>query len=380
MNEHKIETQAPKPRATAEWQDKVQALHELIPLAKARLERNIWGYLIGGTETETALRRNRLALDELAFRPRYLVDVSSIDLSCTLFGRQLRAPVIMAPVGSLESFHPEGAAAVARAAARQQVMMALSSVSQPDLEETAASAPGAPRIYQLYVKGDDAWVDERAARAIAAGYDAFCLTIDVPLYSRRERDIANRFVKPWRNNKVVESYLDKLSWRQVARFKERHDIPLALKGIMTAEDALLAVEHGVEAIWVSNHGGRQLDHAVGSLTVLPEIVEAVAGRASIIFDGGIWRGSDVLKALALGADAVAVGRLNALSLGAGGEEGVVRALDLLLEEIWTSMGLLGVTCLAELTPERVMAAPATRDPHVFSAFPLLDKKIIEDLL
>ncbi len=287
--------------------------------------------------------------------------------------------MLLAPVGSLESFHPDGGAAAARAAGRKGVMMTLSSVSQPGLEETAAAAPNAAKIFQLYVRGDDSAIDDHVTRAADAGYDAFCLTVDVPLYSRRERDVANRFVKSWRSNASGVRYQASLNWRDVERYKSQHAMPLAIKGIMTPEDTKIALDLGVDAIWVSNHGGRQLDHAEGTMAVLPEIVDCVGGRATVIVDGGFWRGTDVLKAVALGADAVAVGRMTALGLGAGGEEALVRALDLLLEEIWTDMGLMGATRLADLSPSFVASAPATADPRVFSAFPLLDDETLAGL-
>jgi len=379
MNNKQSKELISDPRANADWQDNIQNLHELVPLAKQRLNPNTWGYLTGGSETETALRRNRLAIDELAIRPRMLRDVSAIDSSTSLFGRTLRAPLILAPIGSLESFHPDGAAAVARAAERSEIFMAQSSVSKPELEETAAAAPNAAKIYQLYVKGDKDWVDEQVNRAKNAGFDAFCLTVDVQHYSRRERDIANRFVKPWRATALDDRYLARLNWNDVERFKAKHALPLAIKGIMTVEDAVEAVNLGVEAIWVSNHGGRQLDHTLGSMTVLPEIADAVAGRARIIFDGGVWRGTDVIKAIALGADAVAIGRLTALAIAAGGEESLVRALDLLTDEIMTAMGLMGAPRLDMINADCISPAPATADPRVFSAFPLLDKNTLEGL-
>jgi glycolate oxidase len=273
----------------------------------------------------------------------------------------------------LESFDPEGGAAAARAAARHGMMTTLSSVSAPGLEATAAAAPG-PKIFQLYVRGDEAWIDDHVHRAVAAGYTAFCLTVDVAVYSRRERDIVNRFVKPWRTRAGGQNYQASLNWQDVERFKRTHDIPLLLKGIMTAEDAALACDLGVDGIWVSNHGGRQLDHAQGSLAVLPEIVAAIAGRAAVIVDGGFLRGTDVVKAMALGADLVALGRLTAMGLGAAGEEGLVRAMDLLAEEMHLALGLMGKTSLAELSPGDLTPAPAAGPSDVLSAFPLLPPK------
>ena len=347
-------------------------LHELVKAARNKLPANIWDYLIGGADTETTVRRNRLALDSLAFRPRVLRDVSNIDLSRRVMGKSLRIPVMLAPVGSLESFDAEGGATVTKAATEFGVPMFLSSVSQPGIEATAAAAPGGMRVYQLYVRGDDAFVDDHLKRAMAAGYDAFCLTVDTAIYSRRERDISTRFAKPWRRGVVGMDHQAALNWSHVKRFLDTYDIPLILKGIATAEDAAIACEHGVAGVYVSNHGGRQLDHGRGALDVLPEVVAAVKGRAAVIVDGGFSRGTDVIKAIALGADAVAIGRLYLYGLAAAGQAGVVRVLELLETELRVSMGLLGVDSFAKLDPSYLHAAPPVYTPHVHSAFPLID--------
>ncbi len=358
-------------RSSSGTQLRFQALHEIAAEARSRLPRNIWDYMRGATETETTAKRNRMAIDSLALRPRVLRDVQDISLSSKFLGADLELPLTFAPIGSLQSFDPEGGAAAARAAARHGMMTTLSSVSAPGLEETAAAAPG-PKIFQLYVRGDDAWVDEHAERAIAAGYTAFCLTVDVAVYSRRERDIVNRFVKPWRRDAGGQNHQAALNWKDVERFKAKHDIPLLIKGVMTAEDAVIACDLGVDGVWVSNHGGRQLDQAQGALAVLPEIVDAMEDRAAVIVDGGFLRGTDVIKAIALGADVVGLGRLTAMGLGAGGEEGLTRAMDLLAEEMQIAMGLLGLTRLDQLGPECITNAPVADAPDVLSAFPLLD--------
>jgi glycolate oxidase len=346
-------------------------LHEIVVAARANLAPGPWGYLIGGTETETTVRRNRLALDSIAFRPRVLRDVSAVDSTWTFLGRPVRLPVMLAPVGGMESFIPEGAAAAARAAAQFGVPLMLSSVCQPGLEATAAAADSV-RVFQLYVRGDDDWVDDWARRALAHGFSAFCLTVDSAYYSRRERDLVGRFIKPWRANADAgRRYQSALSWDKVKRFKDRHDLPLILKGIATAEDAEIALRHGVEVIYVSNHGGRQLDHGLGSAAVLPEVVAAVGGRAEVWVDGGFMRGSDVVKAIALGARCVGLGRLACLGLAAGGVAGLVRALELLEEEARVCLGLLGVASFSEVTPAHVAAAPPVFEPSALSAFPLL---------
>ena len=346
-------------------------LQEIVAAARANLAPGPWSYLIGGAETETTVRRNRMALDSIAFRPRVLRDVSRVDASSNFFNKKIRLPVMLAPIGGLESIVEGGAAAAARGAAAFGVPQMLSSVCQPGLEATAAAAETV-RVFQLYVRGDDAWVDDHVRRATDHGYSAFCLTVDVAMYSRRERDLVGRFIKPWRATAPAGStFQSGLSWDQVKRFKDKHAVPLILKGIATVEDAEIALQHGVEVIYVSNHGGRQLDHGLGSMAVLPQVVAAVAGRAEVWVDGGFMRGTDIVKAIALGAKTVGLGRLPCLGLAAAGPAGLVRALEILENEVQTCLGLLGVTSFAELTPSHVTAAPPVGEHHVFSAFPLL---------
>jgi len=351
--------------------ERFQALHELVKAAEQKLSRNTWGYLVGGAETETTVARNRQALDAIAFRPRVLRDVSRIDTAVRLLGRTITLPIALAPIGSLESFHPGGGAEAARGAAAAGVPLFLSSVTQPGLEAVAEAADG-PKVFQLYVRGDDDFVDDHVRRAVDCGYDAFCLTVDTAMYSRRERDIANRFVKPWRQRAVGHAFQAGLSWDHVKRFKDRHAVPLMLKGIATAEDATLACMHGVEFVYVSNHGGRQLDHGRGAIAVLPEVVAAVRGRARIVIDGGFSRGTDVVKAVALGADLVCLGRLFCYALAAAGAAGVAHMLALLGEEVTIALGLLGVRSFSELDPSFLHPAEPVVAPHVHSAFPLKD--------
>jgi len=346
-------------------------LQEIVAAARSNLAPGPWSYLIGGAETETTVRRNRMALDSLAFRPRVLRNVSQIDSSSMFLNQKTRLPVLLAPIGGLESIVEGGAASAARAAAQFGVPQMLSSVCQPGLEATAAAADTL-RVFQLYVRGDDAWTDDWVRRAKDHGYRAFCFTVDVAAYSRRERDLVGRFIKPWRARAIEgATFQAGLSWDQVKRYKDKHDLPLIIKGIATVEDAEIAVQHGVEVIYVSNHGGRQLDHGLGSTAVLPEIVQAVRGKAEVWVDGGYMRGSDVVKAIALGAKAVGLGRLTGLGLGAAGVPGLVRALELLEDEIRICMGLLGVTSYAELSPKHLAPAPPANLPDTFSAFPLL---------
>jgi isopentenyl diphosphate isomerase/L-lactate dehydrogenase-like FMN-dependent dehydrogenase len=346
-------------------------LHEIIKKARQNLDQNTWDYIVGGAETETTLRRNRQSLDSVAFRPRVLRDVSKIDTTVTRFGRQLRLPVMLAPVGSLESFEPGAAASVVRAAHEFGVAHMLSSVCKPGLEGVADAAPDALRIFQLYVRGDDAFVEDHIRRAIDKGYTAFCLTVDTAHYSRRERDIAKRYTPARRRGVAGREFQGALDWRTVKWIKDKHKIPLILKGLATVEDARIALDHGVEWIYVSNHGGRQLDHGLGSFEVLPEIVDAVAGRAKILVDGAFYRGTDVVKAIAAGADLVGMGRMQCYGLAAAGQAGVVRMLELLEDEVVCCLSLLGATSFGELDRSYLRAAAPTTAPHTLSAFPLL---------
>ena len=324
-----------------------QCLHEFIPAARAKVDSNIWGYLIGAAESETTLRRNRAALDAIALRPRVLRDVSKVDATTTFLGMKLRLPVMLAPVGSLESFNPGGAATAGRGATEFGVPIIVSSVTRPGLEEAAKAATG-PKIFQLYVRGDDAWVDDIAHRAVDAGYNAFCITVDTariqPARARHHGALRQAVARGGDRARTPGGF----SWDNVKRFKDKHRIPLILKGIGTGEDAAIACEHGVDVVYVSNHGGRQLDHGRGSMDVLPEVMDAVRGRARVMIDGSFARGTDVVKAIALGADAVAMGRLYCYALAAEGDAGVHRLLEILEQEVMVAMALSGARSLAEL--------------------------------
>ncbi len=346
-------------------------LHEIAKAARERLDKGRWDYLMGATETETTFRRNRQAIDSWAFRPRVLRDVSAIDTTQTLFGRRLAMPVLLAPIGSLESFEAGGGATAVQSAGRAGIPLMLSSVCNPGLEAVAAAGPDALRIFQLYVRGDHAFEDDYVQRAVDQGYFAFAVTVDTAHYSRRERDLANRFVKPWRQAATGMDWQAAYSWDNVRRFKDKHRVPLILKGIGTGEDAAAAVALGVDGIYVSNHGGRQLDQGRGSLEVLEEVVDAVAGRATIIVDGGFYRGTDIVKAVALGADCVGIGRLTGLGMAAGGVDGLARTLELLHEEITIALALLGARNLGELSRSHLSRATPVAPAHALSAFPLL---------
>jgi isopentenyl diphosphate isomerase/L-lactate dehydrogenase-like FMN-dependent dehydrogenase len=339
---------------------------EIIIAARRNLTDNVWHYLTGGAESETTMRRNRSGLDSLAFRPRVLVDVSKVDPSTTFLGQKLAIPVMLAPIGSLQSITSEGGVAVAKAAAEFGTINFVSSVTQPSLEEISAASAN-PKVFQLYVQGDLKWVENLLARVKRAGYSALCLTVDTAHYGRRERQMMDRWLPPSRRG-VGYEYRAGLTWDTLDAIKQMAGLPFILKGVATAEDAVLAVEHGVSAIYVSNHGGRQLDHGRATIDMLPEIVDAVGGRAEIVLDGGIVRGSDVLKAITLGARAVAIGKLQGWGLAAAGQAGLVRVLEILRDEIVTTMGLLGTTKLAQLDLNHLGKVEATPPAHEMSAF------------
>jgi glycolate oxidase len=347
-------------------------LHEFVTAARAKLDRNAWDFLIGGVETETTLRRNRLALDSIAFRPRVLRQVSTTDTSGTFLGRKLKMPICLAPIGSIERFSPAGCTEVADAAGSYGVGMYQSSVAKPEIEETAKHGRGGLKIFQLYVRGDHAWVEAFLDRAVAAGFDALCLTVDTHHYSRRERDIAKRYKAASARSPEQAVFQMNLDWAQMDKLRKRYKLPLIAKGVATAEDAKLCVEHGIDVVHVSNHGGRQLDHGLGAIETLPEIVAAVKGKAQIIIDGGFVRGTDIVKAIAMGTDAVCIGRLYCFGLAAAGRDGVHRVLEILEDEMECCLSLLGVNRLDELNTSYLRAAQPTNLPHVFSAFPFVD--------
>jgi isopentenyl diphosphate isomerase/L-lactate dehydrogenase-like FMN-dependent dehydrogenase len=359
------------PAATSGDVEQFVVLHQIVRAAKERIPEKGWNYLMGAADTETTMKRNRMGLDSIAFKPRALTGVGQVDLSSELLGHKMRIPFVLSGVGSVALMHPDGGVPVARAAHKFGVTMGVSSEAKPGLEPIGMAAPG-PKIYQLYVKGDDAWIDAICARALASGYTAFGFTVDSASFSRRERDI----VSAGQNSDLSDRphpYEAGLNWEILARFKNRHpELPMVIKGITCGEDAALACEIGVSAVWVSTHGGRQLDHGRGAIDILPEVVDSVRGRAQIIIDSGFSRGADVVKAIAYGATAVGIGRLYCYGLGAGGEAGVVRVLEILEKEIHACMANLGARNIAALNPALVVAARPVNFPSMFSAFPLMD--------
>lgn len=349
-----------------------EVLHEFVAPARKKLSHGNWDYLMGAAETETTHKRNRLALDTLGFRPRVLRDVVNVDCGIEFLGHKLRLPVILAPIGSMQDFVDGGGSVPTRAAARFGCMHMLSSVCAPG-PEAVANAADYPKIFQIYVRGDASWVDDLVAEALGLGYVAICFTVDLDHYGRRERDKAKRYKPTARRHTVSHVHQRSFSWADMERIRGKFDCPLIIKGIATVEDALIAADTGVDMVYVSNHGGRQLDHGLGSAAVLPQIVEALEGRAKTIVDGAFMRGTDIVKAMALGADAVGLGRLQGLSAAAAGEDGIVRMLELLEEEIEGTLGMLGVTSYSELDASYLAPAPQLNFNVWNPAFPLLDE-------
>lgn len=348
---------------------------EMVDRARSRLEPHIWDYSCGGAESETTLRRNRSAFDRVAFNPRVLRGHSVPDLSTEFLGHRLRLPIMLAPVGSISHFHYEGALACARAAENADTAAFVGTLASPPLEEVRAGAAGT-LFFQLYIYGDRQWTEELVRRAERAGYAAICVTVDLAAYGRRERDLHNRFSSKGSverpnldtssedaGHALGDTFHAALSWQDIAWLRGLTDLPLILKGVLNAQDARLAVEYGADAIYVSNHGGRQLDHAPATIEVLPEIVEAVGSDAEVVVDGGFMRGTDVIKALAMGAKAVAIGKLMVWGLAAAGEAGLGHTLTLLEREMSTSMANLGAGRVADLGSHTLRpASPPDREP------------------
>ena len=344
--------------------------------AEQAIPHNIWDFIAGGAQDEITTRRNRSALEAIVLRPHFLRDVSQRDPSTTVLGQRISFPAMISPAAGHAFVHPEGELAIARAAGAAGTIMILSSGSHYSIEEVAQVATG-PLWFQLYHRGKELST-MLVRRAEEAGYSAICLTVDVPLTFYKERDIRNEFQPPqdaklgnfageaamklmgrtepvslWDQPPNEQLTFDQLEW-----LRSLTSLPLVVKGIRTAEDARLCVENGVDALLVSNHGGRQVDSTLSSIETLPDIVEAVKGRAEVHMDSGIRRGSDVLKALALGARAVSFGRPAFWGLALGGEEGVRRVLEILRNELDTAMGYCGVTSIDQIHASLVALPPS----------------------
>jgi len=340
-------------------------LEEFEPIARERLDAGVYDYYAGGADDEITVAANRSAFQQIALRYRVLVDVSAIETSCEVFGARLDWPVILAPTALHKMAHPDGEAATARAAAASATLQTLSSISSIALEDVAAAAPGGRRWFQLYHFGDRAVSEALIRRASEAGYEAIVLTVDAPRLGRRERDFRHEVVIPpgidpvhftvdprtvTGEDQPLATYIDQpyLTWDDLAWIRAASSLPVLIKGVVRADDAKRALDAGVAGLWVSNHGGRQLDTSIPTARALPEVAEAAAGQVPVIVDGGVRRGTDVLKGLALGADLVAIGRPQLWGLAAGGEEGVARVLSLLRDELTLAMALAGCRSIAEI--------------------------------
>jgi 4-hydroxymandelate oxidase len=320
--------------------------------AEARLDPAAFGYFAGGANDEWTLAENRAAFSRWVLRPRMLVDVSQRTTATTVLGADVSMPLLVAPMAFQRNAHPDGEAAMARGAAAAGTIMCLPTLAATSIEDAAAAAPDGVHWFQLYWGPDRAKVQDLVERAEAADYRAIVLTVDLPEVGRRERDLRTGF-----ESQLTDVVDNSLTWQDLAWLRERSSLPLVVKGVLTAEDALLAVEAGVEGIVVSNHGGRQLDGVAASLDALPEVVEAVGDRAEVLLDSGVRRGTDVVKALALGARAVLAGRAPLWGLAVGGAEGVQRILELLREEVELALALCGCASPAEVTRTHVGRAP-----------------------
>lgn len=330
---------------------------EIVETAQARLRPEIWDFSIGGGGEEKTVRRNRRSFDRWVFLPRLLHPVARRSLATTMLGLPMALPVFVAPVGSIVHFDPAGALACQRVTSRLGTLNWVSTFASPSLEDVRTGGDGAS-VFQLYWAGDRDWVRTIVRRAETAGYHAICLTADSPAYGVRDRDRRNRYVNRTPQENLAGRRPDPIArasttWEDLAWLRELTRLPLVLKGVLTVADARQAVERGVDAVYVSNHGGNMLDHAPATLDVLPRIVDAVQGRAEVIVDGGFLRGTDVVKALALGARAVGIGRLTCWALAAGGEPMLARAFELIGEEIDVTMALIGAARPSQLTADFV---------------------------
>lgn len=325
-------------------------------LAEEKLDANAHAYFAGGAGDEVTLRENLAAFERRKLRPRVLVGVRSVSTATTVLGTQIALPILVAPLALQRMAHPDGELATARAAAAAGTIMCLSTAATARPAEVAAAARGAPRWFQVYVFDERSLTEELIAEAVENGFSALVLTADTPYLGRRERDLRVDFRIPEQltvaGDIFGQGFHAGLSWRDL-EWLAGYGLPVVVKGILTSEDAHLACEHGAAAVVVSNHGGRQLDGVPASLDTLEEVVAAVDGRAEVLLDGGVRRGTDVLKALALGARAVLIGRAMLWGLAAAGEEGVADVLKLLRDEVELGLALLGCASPADVARTHV---------------------------
>ena len=352
--------------------DQLLTLDDAERLAEAALPADAWSYIVGGAGDERTLRWNREAFSKFRLRPRVLVDVSAVTTETTVLGTPVSMPVLVAPMAFQQIAHAEGELAMARGVAESETVMCLSTVATSSPADIAAAVPDAPRWLQIYVFRDREVSDDVIAQALESGFTALVLTADLPVYGIRHREVRTGFEAPEAAVPAIVSARARggeaeghhsldllesgLEWSYVTELRERFGVPVVVKGLVTAEDAVLAYQHGASAVVVSNHGGRQLDGAIASLEALPEVVEAVGDHLEVYVDGGVRRGADVVMALALGARAVLLGRPALYGLALGGSKGVAQVLDLLREEIVNALALLGCRAPAEVLPSHIRPA------------------------
>ena len=342
-------------------------------LAAERLDAGPLGYFAGGAGDERTLRENVAAFQRRRLWPRVLVDVSAVTTRTSVLGREIELPVIVAPVAFQALAHPDAESGMARAAAGAGTIMCLSTIATTRPADVAAAAPGAPRWFQLYCFRDRGVTKALLDEAIDSGFEAIALTVDAPRAGRRERDFRTGFrvdatapavaaavgsdaaLTPAEIFALVDPALD---WAELERLASDCSVPVLVKGLVRGDDAELAVEHGASGVVVSNHGGRQLDGAPATLDALAEVAQAVGGRAEVLMDGGVRRGTDVVMALALGARAVLVGRPALWGLAVDGEAGARRVLELLRDEVELALALCGCSSPDQVTPDLVRPGPA----------------------
>lgn len=355
---------------------------ELESKAKQRLSTAAFGYIFSGSGGEKTLEKNTTDFSKYSIVPRFLNDVSNIDPCITLFGKTYPTPIMLSPVGVLKLADEMGDIAVARAAAKHEIPFIQSTVSSYSMEDVSQETNGSPKWFQLYWSKQEDISFNMVKRAEQLGYEAIVLTVDTVTVGWRETDVSHGFsplglgysqgnyesdqvflstLEANDSESIIRGIIDNihhptLNWKDVAKLKERTSLPILLKGILHPEDALKAMEYGVDGIIVSNHGGRQLDGAISSIDALPDIAKVVNGEIPVLFDSGVRRGSDAVKAIGLGADAVLIGRPFVYSLAVGGEAGVHQFLTNFIQDLETTMMLAGVSNLEELRNLKIVCS------------------------
>jgi 4-hydroxymandelate oxidase len=338
------------------------SLPHIEAIARTRLSEAAYGFISGGGANENTLHWNREAFDRMRLRPRILVDVAKIDTRVTLFGEQLPFPLLLAPTGRHRAIHREGELGTAKGAGAARTVMTVSTMATTAVEDIAKVA-SSPLWFQLYILGDRSFTRDLVQRAENAGCKAICVTVDTAGSGARDRETRANFRNPPGVDQPHVRGLKRvamdpsMTWKDIEWLRSFARVPVLLKGVLNPSDAEQAAREGVAGIIVSNHGGRQLDTVPATIDALPEIVEKVGGRAPVLLDGGIRRGTDILKALALGAQAVLVGRPYLYGLGVAGAEGVTRVIDILRTELQWAMALTGKTSIASIDRSVLWSAP-----------------------